>query len=850
VPSNVIDVKGFRLYRRDRQSKKGGGVCIYVKNSIKSQEKPHILPIEALILHMPLKDPITVICVYRPPSSLIDFWHSVTALSDDVCTSLPKTTLVMLGDFNVDVSNPTHNHYRHLQNFTNNISMRNVITTPTRFPSNTCLDLVLVPRTMQSPEAMKQSDSSSYVHSHAERHSVVPCDISDHHLVILDLIALLPAPHCTHSPKVALRKPPLRNINKRQFLQDVGNSIEQINDRLPPPSSLDESVRAWQAAYRDVLDSHCPIILVSPTTKPKPAAWVDDDLRQLYHRKKRLHRRMLKHHDNQNIVQQFRAIRRSCKLVAKKKKAEYFQNALKQTKRNGKAEWKLLHDMIGRKTTYTEPSVGVDGLTTAFSSIANAEPNLSYTVQIPHGPDNEDYCVDFCLVTPDNVVNLLKKVNGTKAAGSDSIPPGILKVSSDVISPSLAELYNRSLASGLFPASYKIAHVRPIYKKGDHLDPANYRPISLLPIASKLLERVVHLQLTEFIDAAEPPVIPIEQFAYRKHHSCEDLLSTTINDWHRSLDSGDYVVAAFLDLSKAFDMVDHQTLLFELQQCGIGGQVLHWFASYLRERTQHVATHCSIGDPYPCSRGVPQGSVLGPVLFNIAVRQLPSLTMYCKLRQYADDISLYLAGKHLPTLLQKLTRDILTLRAYLIRKGFLINDQKTQFIVFRPKGRSLDEDTHISIGSTTIRPLDSIKYLGLHLDCHLHFHAHVSHLEKKISSKLAMFRKVRDQMPAPARRTFYLSTIQSHLEYASNAYVHCLHTTQYDRLIRLSNRALKTIFGFPSMTSPTLITSKYHILPLSVRFNLRLYLLVHRVLHGQCSSLLSHSSFAMLHFTI
>ena len=148
---------------------------------------------------------------------------------------------------------------------------------------------------------------------------------------------------------------------------------------------------------------------------------------------------------------------------------------------------------------------------------------------------------------------------------------------------------------------------------------SNYRPISLLPQMAKLLETLAHEQLMDHIYTAPnaTPLLPPEQFAYRKHHSCEDLLACVVNDWHTSLDQpGHFVVAAFLDMSKAFDSVNHSMLLQELTDIGVGGTALHWFLTYLQNREQRVVTKTAQGDTYAGNRGVPQGSVLGPSLFN------------------------------------------------------------------------------------------------------------------------------------------------------------------------------------------------------------------------------------------
>ena len=179
--------------------------------------------------------------------------------------------------------------------------------------------------------------------------------------------------------------------------------------------------------------------------------------------------------------------------------------------------------------------------------------------------------------------------------------------------------------------------------------------------------------------------LPHEQFAYRKQHSCEDLLVSAIDDWQHSLDEGKFVVAVFLDISKAFDSVNHQHLINELFGLGIGGKALDWFASYLTGRQQQVTTRSCSGASYFSNRGVPQGSVLGPTLFNLAVRQLPNTAISSKMKQFADDLSVYKCGYDITNIVQSVSDDIEIIQDFLNTRGLNLNPSKTQLIVFRPQ---------------------------------------------------------------------------------------------------------------------------------------------------------------------
>ena len=605
--------------------------------------------------------------------------------------------------------------------------------------------------------------------------------------------------------------------------------------------SLDSYTEHWQDAVSNALNEYCPLKTVNAKKSYTPSPWVDDELRQTLFKRKRAHRAMIKRPDRSDLLQQFRTLRRQCKLLTRKKRSTYFQQQLIYHRNHPREQWSVMNNLLGRIKINQEPAAEVADITKTFTDVVNDTSLSGSTLRTPNGPVSEYSLTQFTPVTVPQVQLHIQRMNSRKATGPDNIPAQAYKLIKDEIAPSLAKLFTKSLTSGDFPSTYKLANVRPIYKRGDKSVPSNYRPISLLSHMSKLLEHIVHDQLMYYIYNAPPPLLPLpaEQFAYRRGHSCEDLLTPVINDWMLSLDNGDYVVAAFLDMSKAFDTVSHEVLLSELLEIGVGGTALQWFCSYLTHRKQRVVTKTQQGLTYSSNRGVPQGSVLGPSLFNLSVRKLPSVPQHCKARQYADDVSLYKAGKNVKQLCKELTEDIVKVKEFLAARGLLLNPSKTQFVVFRSKCKPLDPSVALQLGEVTINPSAHIRYLGIILDEHLSFGEHVRQLERKVGSKLAMFRKVRDHMTVTAKRAFYICSIQTVLEYGSNSFAHCLSVTLHDRLVRLSNRALRIVFSMPRFSDVSLINARHHILPLSVRYQFKLYILVFRVLNQVTTTLLT-----------
>ena len=277
-------------------------------------------------------------------------------------------------------------------------------------------------------------------------------------------------------------------------------------------------------------------------------------------------------------------------------------------------------------------------------------------------------------------------------------------------------MFNLSFSQGTVPISWKQANVCPVYKsKGSKSDPANYRPISILPVLARTLEKLAASQLYDFCDARN--IIPPQQFGFRRNSSCEMALLTAMDSWMGAVDEGKYVGALLLDLSKAFDCVPHQLLLQELNSIGVGSEALSWFTSYLTDRTQRVRLNQEVTQWKPVTRGVPQGSCLSPLLFNIFVRHIPTLTE-ADCIQFADDITESVADMCLAGMAQKLTVSFEKVKQYCDSNELVVNAAKTQLIVFKAPNRKIPEEFKLTLGGCNIKPMNSVQLLGFTIDRH------------------------------------------------------------------------------------------------------------------------------------
>ena len=519
ISDTSISVPGYTVYRADRDSR-GGGVCIYVQNSLlahplpapiflsQTQPEPECLFIKVDVPAKPLTIKFIVCSIYRPPSARVDFWENLRAVFDH---HSQYDDYVVLGDFNTDVLNPSFSsQYPHLLRFCSEYQLRNVVTSPTRHPSNTCIDLILVSPSIN----VSQPD-------------IIPVDgTSDHHL--LTTTVTFPGMQPLQNHKFAyVRKPGYSSIDYTVCNADMSS-------RLTDPNSpnLSEYVTQWTNAVNEVMNNHAPVrrVILPNCTRPRPQPWLTEHLKYLLQQRRHLHRKSRKDPDNQGLLQRYRSVRREGTLLNRRLKAEYMIKHFQSMKGNPRGQWALINKLSGRSKSRVAPKATLEDLTNTFEGVVTD--NLRPLLLEPSAATISATFLEFQPVSEWQVKEQLMHLNTAKSAGSDELPPVFLKYCAESLCTTLTYIVNESLRTGEVPDSYKLAYVCPVYKTGAQDAASNYRPVSLLPVTSKLLEKFVLQQLSRHIKSnVSKEFLPHEQFAYRPRHNCEDALALAINRW-------------------------------------------------------------------------------------------------------------------------------------------------------------------------------------------------------------------------------------------------------------------------------------------------------------------------------
>ena len=410
-----------------------------------------------------------------------------------------------------------------------------------------------------------------------------------------------------------------------------------------------------------------------------------------------------------------------------------------------------------------------------------------------------------------------------KSCELDPIPSKLLIECLDSILPSLTDLFNSSLASGIFPQCFKSALVTPIPKKRclDHNDLNNYRPVSNLCFIAKILEKLVLSQVSSYLTSHN--LYNTCQSAYLPGHSTETALLKVVNDLFLCLSKGNISVLAMLDFSSAFDTIDHTILVHRLHtDFGFTDTALQWFSSYLTDRTHYVSlcNHCS--DFAPVDSVVPQGSVLGPMLFTMYIKPLSAIIDSHSIihHSFADDLQLQMSAPpdRISELLHSMQSCISDVKAWATENMLKLNDSKTELmLVTSRRSKHLHNlPTSITIGIVQIPFKQSVKNLGFTLDCHLTMNAHVSNIARTCYFELRRLASIRRFLTSTATATHVSAFVLSRIDYCSSLLFGSTNDVT-SNLQRIQNYAARVIFRLPMSSSITIHLKSLHWLPVKVR---------------------------------
>ena len=690
----------------------------------------------------------------------------------------------ILGDFNVDLLSDTPDA-RNLTSPLNNYGLTQVITEATRVTQNssTLIDHIYV-----SDETLLSQPA------------VLSTNLSDHFSTKITFNGKIKSK--THR---SIKYRPCASFDKNDFLTDLAYVPWHITEVFEDPG---DALGAWLNLFLDVLDNHAPLREKRVKFAKFPGWWTPEITEAI---------RLRDATNKADELDLYRTRRNNVTSLIRKAKSDFYCSLLDKGKTAVSAFWKHFREVLPAKlqpapfelrhmnSICNTPGDIANAFNDHFSSVAEMLIDHSHSLdpdftalsdyvnaKITHGPlfDIPDFTVEA-------VCKSLKHLDIKKGAGLDGLQPKFLVMAADIIAPSLTNIFNLSLSTGIVPSIWKAAKVIPLHKKGALHDPSNYRPISILPQLSKIFERHIHTHLMAYLDQND--LLYKHQSGFRSFHSCQTALTALVDSWACDIDQNKLVGVLMIDLKKAFDLVNHNILLKKLSLYKCSNHCVSLLTSYLSCRTQQTLFQGHLSTSANISVGVPQGSILGPLLFLLYINDLHLIIQNSVCHMFADDSTFCSSSTDINEIERNLESDLSNISNWCSSNQMSLHLGKTKSMLVtthQKRSKMVRKSLSINHSGNNIDCVPSHKLLGVTVQHNLSWKDHCDEICAKVRKSLYLLRKLKHILPYSAKLQFYNSFILPHFDYCSTVWF----TGKYNAIKPLNillKRAMRLILDVP-----------------------------------------------------
>ena len=745
-----------------------GGVGLFYRNSLPLKVRDDLSFDETIVVELKYgRKKVFFSVLYRSPAfnhttaEFAEFKTNFTNLYTNIKNENPYMTF-FTGDFNAHSQlwyreGKTTPEGKEFEDLISSLGLSQVINEPTNFEPHknpSCIDLVI-------------TDQPNLVLDSGTRPSPDPLC---HHQII----------YCKSSFSLPPSPPYEREFwyypraNKDLLQRSMGNFPWEQRLNLNPDPNW--QVKEFTKIFLNIMSNFIPHEMRKITPRENP--WITKPLKAMINRKDRLYKNYKRNGYQQNDKVRLDNFRLECQQAVEDAKKAYMTslgNKLHNQHTNGKLFWRIVNKVMNKSKAPKIPPLLVDNkfilnckekaklFTTFFCKQCTMNVTTSVLPILTYKTNER---LDNVAVTINDIIPLIRKLDPNKATGPDGISCKMLLLCGDTVTLPLKILFTNILSTGIYPNTWKLANVTPIHKKSDKQLIKNYRPVSLLPICGKILEKIIFNQLYSFLNTNN--LITKKQSGFRPGDSTTNQLLDFVDTIHQSFDANPTleVRAVFMDISKAFDKVWHEGLIFKLEQNGVSGVLLNLFKNYLSNRRQRVVLNGSAAEYDNVKSGVPQGSVLGPLLFLIYINDLEE-NIRSQVRFFADDTMLFSIVKNPVTSSNDLNQDLETIRLWAHQWKLEFNPDPTKQateLVFSCKN---DPPAHppIYFNGNVVTKVDEHKHLGIIFDSKLNFKSHVNEKITKAKKIIGMIKHLSQYLPIKTLNVMYKSLVRPHLDY-------------------------------------------------------------------------------------
>ena len=779
---------------------KGSGLALYVRDEFNFKHNNELSTcgedLEALFITITnLSKPISVGVVYRPPSGNIG---NFLEKFENLLEKLPANSYIM-GDFNIDLHDMLPKSHQNFENIFMTNSFGPLISGATHSRQN-C-----------------QSTSIDNIFTNSN-----PTDI---------IVSGQLEPLKDHSPIFQISKNVQNNAvdnssNKvTMYYEYSRKNLERLVEILPQrmEESNIKNIEDFMTFYTGLVDECCKLT-IPKTTKRNPIInpWISEGLIVSIDEKHKLRRKWKKtckkkEGGDHELWKKFVTYQEEVNKLISIAKTKYYASKFEKYESNRKKTWEVINELRGKSKDKMKAVFIIDNervinrraiadkFNTYFANLAKNLNNEAYKEK-PHSeyPNFQEYSNKFndksifleeC--STDEIITIIKNFENGKAS---DIPVSVIKRTSFLISPMLSHLFNNCMRSGVFPTCLKVGKITPIFKKGDRELLKNYRPVSTLPIFGKIFEKIICSRLYNFFTSNN--LLSDCQFGYRKKHSTGHAIHHSVNIIKDALADKKHVIAIFVDLSKAFDTIDHKILLSKLERYGIRGTANNLIHDYLTGRTQYVSTLGEHSDLEDIIFGVPQGSVLGPLLFLIYMNDIVNSIndkLNIKLVLYADDTNIFVIEESKALAMSKANIVLTKINRYMKSNLLHINIEKCCYIHFSPNKEdpiniTETNDDNLYIAGKCINEVTQARFLGVIIDNKLSWEPHITKLHKKLNSQVGILKRICKNIPKKHHKSLYYSLFESHLAYCISVFGNAPKCV-LEKLFITQKKCIRVLFG-------------------------------------------------------
>ncbi len=802
--TDMCDIENYVLINAPRCSRRSGGAALYVHNSVSYRVRDDLKLIvnsdgvnidhsESVFVELlnSFKKNVIIGNIYRAHGTDLNLFI------DDLDNCLLKISnenkqCYISGDFNLDLlKHDTNNLINNYLNIFYNHDMRPLIDRPTRItPSSaTLIDNIF-----------------TNVLTHDIKSGIFVTGLTDH-FPIFQITKSVPIKHANSNYCTKFR---LINQNR---IQNFYNHLSLVDWSFVTNNEICESAyNAFISKFIKLYNIYFPLKM-SRLSSSRPhrvprKPWITSAVLKSIDQKEKLYKKYINNPSDYN-KKRYHDYRNSLTSIIRISKKDYYAEKLSSCKHNIKQTWTVLNSILGHKKNNSSPtSFDINDELVSDPQIISNHFNSHFVnigsklaAQIHSNVNFKDFLnnirspVDSLFFTPtdsDEIIKLCLALKSNASSGHDEIKPEVVKFVRTLIAHPLTHIFNLSLSSGVVPSQLKIARVVPIFKSGDRHSCSNYRPISVLPVFSKILKRLIHKRLHGFITKLD--LLHNAQFGFRSNRSSFMAIIEAYNNIISNLDNKKHTLGIFLDLSKAFDTINHSILLDKLNHYGVRGEAFEWFRNYLNDRSQFVSFNNYKSSQLKIDCGVPQGSILGPLLFILYLNDIVFSSNFFKFIIYADDTNLLASHKNLPDLIRSTNHELIKISTWLKANKLSLNINKTSFMFFKNRHNTrltYLNNLFINIDNTPISRVPFTKFLGIFLDDSLTWNNHNTQVTNIVSKYTGILFRLKHTLSQSTLFTLYSTLVLPHIQYCNiiwadknNCFLHSIHVKQ-KKIIRL-----------------------------------------------------------------